>query len=520
MRSLSLFAAGVAAWILLPGAAQAQATADGAEKIRLGLKDWIASHLTTPDKSVVVNFQGPITVEPQGNSYKAVIPRSEVVFTTTAQHATYQEKPPESGGVVTEPTNTTTLALDPIELRLTPLANGWLDTVATIPSAYRLVPAKGDDKGLEVTIGTQSLRGVFAPQYHAFMSLDGKLGQVTAHSLNPDEAKGAFRIGEVALVGDSHEVGRDIYDSTGTVTLSDIAFTDDAGAQLFHFDGATVEGKATAANMAALRAFSDTLTELQKRHPPLPDGQMPKEFLAELGKVFGATPKLFDDFGFTYGLKGLEVTPGDGEVSKVTVASAGFGAGIAGLAQDASTFRITFDLAQLGVDPLPQFGQFIPHSATVDLALTNLPNQAMLQALTGMLDASATLGPDQAAEIAGAQLQQAVLNSNGAVEIRSFKAASPLTSLDLTGTLRPNPKAPLMMTGDARLVVTGLEQALEAAKAAPDGQEMVQGLTVLQTMGAQETVDGKPARTYKLEIKDTGEILLNGTDLKPLLGMK
>ncbi|MGK9234695.1 hypothetical protein KXS07_18060 [Inquilinus limosus] len=500
MRSLSLFAAGVAAWVLLPAAAQAQATADGAEKIRLGLKDWIASHLTTPDKSVVVNFQGPITVDPQGDSYKAVIPKAEVVFAFEGDPAS--------------------LALDPIELTLTPLANGWLDTVATIPSAYRLVPAKGDDKGLEVAIGTQSLRGVFAPQYHAFMSLDGKLGQVTARSLNPDEAKGAFRIGEVALVGDSHEVGRDTYDSTGTVTLSDIAFTDDTGAQLLHFGGATVEGKATAANMAALRAFSDALTELQKRYPPQPDGQMPKEFLAELGRIFGATPKLFDDFGFTYGLKGLEVTPGDGEVNKVTVASAGFGAGIAGLAQDASTFRITFDLAQLGIDPLPQFGQFIPQSATVDLALTNLPNQALLQALTGMLDSSATLGPDQAAEIAGAQLQQAVLNSNGAVEIRSFKAASPLTSFDLTGTLRPNAKAPLMMTGDARLVVTGLEQALEAAKTMPDGQEMVQGLTVLQTMGAQEEVDGKPARVYRLEIKDTGEILLNGTDLKPLLGMR
>lgn len=499
MRSLPLLAAGVAAWILLPAAAQAQATADGADRIRLGLKDWIATHLATADKSVVVNFQGPITVEPQGKSYKAVIPKSEVVFA--------------------DGDNPSTLALAPVELVLTPLENGWLDTVATIPTTYRVAPAKGGDKGVEVTIGTQALRGVFAPQYHAFMSLDGKLGQITAHSLNPAEAKGAFKIDEIALAGDSKAISPDVYDSTGTVGFSGLSFIDETGAQLFHLDGATIEGKAAAANMAALRAFSDKLTDLQKRYPTEPGGEMPKEFLAELGKVFQATPKLFNDFGFGYGVKGVEVTPGTGDVNKVTLASGGFGVGIAGLAQDASTFRINFDLAQLGIDPLPEFGQFIPHTATVDLALTNLPNQALLQALTGMLDSSATLGPDQAAEIAVAQLQQAVMNGNGALEIRSFKAASPLTSIDLTGTLRPNPKAPLMMTGEARLVVTGLDKALEAAQAVPDGVEMVQGLTVLQTMGAQETVDGQPARTYKLEISEKGDILLNGTDLKPLLGL-
>src|SRR5262245_6269935 len=81
MRTSSLLAGATAAWVLcVPFAASAQATAEGADKIRLGLKEWIADHLTTPDKSVVVNFQGPIAVEPQGKSYKAVIPKSEIVF--------------------------------------------------------------------------------------------------------------------------------------------------------------------------------------------------------------------------------------------------------------------------------------------------------------------------------------------------------------------------------------------------------------------------------------------------------
>ena len=134
MRSGSLLAMGVAAWVLLPAAAaQAQATAEGADKIRLGLKDWIAIHLSAPDKSVVVTFQGAITVEPQGNSYKAVIPKADVVFDADS-----------------DPSH---LSIDPIQLQMTPTGNGWLDTVATIPTTYRFASARDDDKGVELTIG-------------------------------------------------------------------------------------------------------------------------------------------------------------------------------------------------------------------------------------------------------------------------------------------------------------------------------------------------------------------------------
>lgn len=498
MRDSTLLAGGIAAWIFCaPFAANAQATQDGADKIRLGLKDWIASHLTAADKSVVLNFQGPITVEPQAGVYKAVIPKSEIVFA--------------GGG------DNDTLAIDPIELTLTPLDNGWLDTVVTIPTTYRFAPAKGGDKGVELTIGSQSLRGVFAPQYETFMSMDGELGEVGVRSLDPAEAKGALEIGEIAIDGDSREVGRDTYDSTATMTFSNSSFTDKKGVRLFNLDAVTVEGKVAAANLVALYNFGQKIEDLQKRYPTKADAELPKEFLSELGKVFNGTPNLFDDFGFTYGLKGLSVDSPDG---KVSIDSAGFGASLAGLAKDASTFRITLDLAQFGIDPVPEFGQFVPRTATIDLALTNLPNQVLLQALTSMLDSSAALGPDQAMEIAASQLQQAFLTSNGAIEIRAFKAVSTLTSVDLTGTLEPNPKAPLMMTGEARLVVTGLEDALEAAKTMPDGQEVVQGLTMLQSMGAQDTVDGQAARTYQLVISEKGDFLLNGTDLKPLLGMQ
>jgi hypothetical protein len=500
MRNFNLLAGGIAAWVIcMPFAANAQATQEGADKIRLGLKEWIASHLSPADKSVVFNFQGPITVEPQGKSYKAVIPKSEIAFSGDDQ---------------------VKLPLDAIELVLTPTDNGWLDTVATIPSHYR--PEDKNGKGIDVTIGSQSLHGVFAPQYQTFMALDSSLGGIVAHSLDPKEAKGAFKLGGIAIKGDSQETGKDTYDSTGTVTLTDGSFVDETGAQVVQLDSATLEGKVTAAKLLALYAFSKKLEALQKSYPDTSDPEQSKKLTAELGKTFATTPNLFDDFGFTYGLKGLTVTPPAGEgdgVNKVSIDQVDFGIGLTGLAKDASTFRITFDLAKLGIDPLPEFGQFIPHTATVDLALTGLPNDALLQALSSMLDASGTLGPDQAGQIAGAQLMQALLSSNGAIEIRSVKAESPLTSIDLTGLVKPNQKAPLMATGDVKLVVTGLEDALEAVKAAPDGQEIVQGLTVLQTMGAQDTVDGKPARIYKLSVSEKGDVLLNGTDLKPLLGM-
>ena len=499
MRNSTLLAGGIAAWVLCaPFAANAQATQEGADRIRLGLKYWIATNLSSPDKSFVLNFQGPIAVQPQGDAYKAVIPASELTVTNSGE----ADK----------------LPIGPIEMVLTPQANGWFDTVVTIPSSYR-VDGK-DGKGAEVTIGSQSLRGVFAPQYAAFMTLDAKLGTVEIHPLEPGQEKAAFRIGEISVTGDSKEVGRDTYDSTALLSLKDGIFLDEKGAQLLKLDGVTLEGKAAAANLLALHEFSQKLEDLKKRYPAKAGEDVPKEFLADLGRILDGTPKLFDDFGLTYGITGLTVTPPDSpEVSRVAIANAGFGIGLSGAAKDASTFQVKLDLAKLGIEPAPPFSQFIPQDATVDVALANLPNQELWKVLTGSLSSAATVGPDQVGQMAGAQVVQALLNSNGSIEIRGIKAMSPLTSIDLTGTFKPNAKSPTLVTGQAKLVVTGLEEAVAAAKQMPDGQQAVAGLTMIQGMGKQDTVDGKQARTYDLVVTEKGEILLNGTDLKPLLGL-
>ena len=123
MRPLSLLAAGVAAWILLPAAAQAQATAEGADKIRLGLKDWIATHLATADKSVVVNFQGPITVEINSD-----VPGSILI---SYGGATYETEASEEIRVLPRPQMSEELVFgtDPVKLLLRCsdflIAAGW-----------------------------------------------------------------------------------------------------------------------------------------------------------------------------------------------------------------------------------------------------------------------------------------------------------------------------------------------------------------------------------------------------------
>ncbi len=52
----------------------------------------------------------------------------------------------------------------------------------------------------------------------------------------------------------------------------------------------------------------------------------------------------------------------------------------------------------------------------------------------------------------------------------------------------------------------------------PEAQDAVSFLTLLQTMGAESTDSrGNPARRYELKVTQDGKILLNGSDLMPLM---
>ena len=181
-----------------------------------------------------------------------------------------------------------------------------------------------------------------------------------------------------------------------------------------------------------------------------------------------------------------------------------------------SIFPISFSLK--AVQPDPPYAGFMPKEVEVDLGLVDLPKTALMEIATGFLQQAATMDPEMAAQMAAMQFQGALMSSQGRIEITSIKAYSDLTTIDMTGEVRPDAAAPFMMTADAVLVIGGFDQAMAALQEMPEAQDAVSFLTLLQTMGAESTDSrGNPARRYELKVTQDGKILLNGSDLMPLM---
>jgi len=81
--------------------------------------------------------------------------------------------------------------------------------------------------------------------------------------------------------------------------------------------------------------------------------------------------------------------------------------------------------------------------------------------------------------------------------------------------------APARAQGAATIAITGLEQAVETLRPRQGQQttkaqaDLVTALSILSLVGKQEGA----ARTYRLETTADGKLLVNGTDIGPLIRM-
>ncbi len=493
----SLVLAGVAAVGLggiMPAVAQApQVTPEGAEIIRLGIKDWLADHLNDAEAGVTTTLQGPIAVTPQGDHYALTIPAMEIAIVPNHD---------DGGG---------TIAFGAITAQIKPTPEGWYDATWTLPTEVVATENDGDDR-ITVTIGGQRGTGVYAPALESFMSSDIAVTDIAINA----EADGAVaRIGEITVVSSSEQVQPDIYDGSVLFTLGRLSVTAD-GAEVASLDRLQVEALAEGANMPALVEFQAAIEQLEERYSPDAAGDMEEAFFQEVTALLQRLPVLFDGIHGEYRLEGLMVDAPEG---RVELASTAFGFGLDGLGSGASSIHLLIGLDQLGIAPPPPYAEFIPSETLVDVTISGIPNAELMQTLTGFMQSSTTLGAEAAGEMAAGQLVQAILASNTAFQIDAIRAVTSTVSFDMTGRIEPNVMSPFMVTGNATIEIGGIEQAIAAAQGMPEGDQAIQALTMLQTLGAQATnASGQSVRRYEVVIGQNGDLLLNGVDLKPLLG--
>ena len=84
--------------------------------------------------------------------------------------------------------------------------------------------------------------------------------------------------------------------------------------------------------------------------------------------------------------------------------------------------------------------------------------------------------------------------------------------------LRPETSSPYSVVGEIDMVATGLDALIVEIQNTGGDQDAVQFLTLLQTLGAQAPdAGGRSVRTYAFRLDAGGTLLLNGSDIMPLI---
>ena len=467
----------------LPAAAWAQATAQEAEAIRQGLQAWIADNLQTPEFSV--QFAGDIEVTPSGSEYRVALPPTDIVFVGDGR-----------------------VAIGFFDMTLRPTVDGHYDATWQMPERFPILEGDGREVGV-ITIDKQFGTGVFAPAYETFLTMEMSLDDIV---IRPTEEEGEMSISSVAMTADSDELGDGIYNSEFEMTLDEIEFSDGRGA---HFDlglitiGGTIDAIDLPAYLAFTHAFNDIIEPAGQTGAP--DGAM----FSALADLMERTPQLFDSFEIEYGIQDLFF---EDVGERVQIGEAQYVIFIDGLHDDASSLGMSLAVEDIDVSPQPPQFQYVPQESVIDVALEDLPNDQLLTIVIDFLRNSAQTGPDNAVMMAGVQLQQAVMAGGSTLQIEEVTALADLYSLLMDGEIVPNPAAAFGVTANAFMEIGGMPGLIAALQAEPDGQQAVQGLTVLQGLGQLGTDDdGNEVRVYELDLRADGTFLLNGTDMGPIL---
>ena len=489
MRSFRGFAAVAALLLAVTPPAQAQVNEETANEIRRALKIWIGQNLQSGTASHTMELDGQITVLPEGGLYRATLPGGRALI-------------PGEG----------TVHFGETAIELTPLDNGWYDTTWQFPDSYRIEPTYGSP-GL-ITIGGQSGTGVFAPEFQTLMSMDAELTAITASEVEGDAR---LTIDRVTAVGQSSEVSSGVYDQQSTLRLNGIRFTENNGRNSFELSELAVNVTSDDGRLAELAEFQRRSNVLTMEIEGATDPEQASAALASFADLLEDMPTLLAGVSMEMSFGAVTVSDYGDEFN---MDAASFSVEMEGLDQDRSGLAILASSDGMSVND-PEVAKVIPNETRFRLALTDLPNAELVQLGIGTMRSMGATDPAMAMLMASGGLQQALATADSTVEIGPIRIASDTSSIDLEGVLRPDASSPYAVVGEVDMVATGLDTLITQLQAVDGDQEVIQMLTLMQTLGAEAPdADGRTVRTYAFRLDSTGTLLLNGTDIMPLIGMQ
>lgn len=485
MNRYAILASTALVTLLSAPAARAQATAEGAEAIRTVVAAMIGGF------GQGVQVKGDIGVTPSGAGYEISIP--EIEF----------------GNYVYGPLWSVVLA--PTTGTISPGPDDVYTVALTLPPS---VTSRAMDRAPIVVTAAGSL-GV---------TVSAATGLPSALTLAIDDLavagteRDAFSLGAFAVKARMvpSALGPDLSDVLVGVGARDVAST--SGDHGMGLGGGTLEFAATGLDIPAILVAVRTTQALYQRAEHMEASEV-QALLNDVTQAFNQLPKMIDGVRLGYSLQGLLVETEKGPVS---LDETGFSVALSGLAGETTSIAVTAGLSVLDAPvERPVFRPYLPQYAALDMTLTGIPNGLLAATVSGAVDAAAATGADRQDALGATLLQSlatVLLTSDLVLDVPTLEVSSPAAAVSAVGSAAPDPASPLMTSADATIVIRGLEAAIATASGLEDGRKAAQALTFVQALGKAE-VDGEgdPVRRYEIALGSDGKVMVNGTDIAPLI---
>jgi hypothetical protein len=482
-----------------------------ASEIAKSIEDYLAL-IETPSQPVRIRHD-KVTVTPaeDGKSFLVAITGMRYGTDTKAQ-ATFGE----------------------IDYRMTPDgADQYQVSDLKTPNEVSLNSADGKPEAT-VKFETTAFTGTWSKTLQNFLKFDWQAKDIAvASAADPRET---FTIASASISGDGKENGKGLLDQVSKITLNGLSGSDP-------MDGTTVKLDKLVGNVTvekldfpAYRQMMEKINAFTAKYAPQaaigteappPPPQISDEDRKAMADLVRGFPKLMSAYGYDFSAEGLTVADAQGGV-KVHLAQGGLAFGLKGIDTDKAEMNLGIKHDGLTVnDPMfqdPMAKALLPKSGNLSLVATDLPVPSLLEGIAQALPELTSADP-QVAQGGQFMMMGALMSalSQSTIKLRIDPSAieTEKAKLSADGELRLAMETPQKAVGVVNFALLGLDDLIAlaggAAEQSPDAMQAMGMLRMLQGLAQRETgADGKPVDKFKLDLTETGAVLVNG---KPLDGM-
>lgn len=427
------------------------------------------------------------TVTPRGDAYAIRLPEVRVVTPSGAL-----VEAAEIGGTAV------------------PVDGGGWEIKATIPAPLAVFGPEGFRLG-EVTIGRQAFTGRWADDLRTLVGLDTSYRDVL---FTPREGKGTVRLGTLAatMKPDSYAGGR--WTGPATLTVADLLARDADGTERLALGRLSAKVRIEGLDVARYAAWN-AAAAVRAAVDDGRDGLNEAERTATLAAL-PHLDRMLSAWTGTLDVKELRRVRPDGTKEALPSLTATLDA--TGL--DTDRARLNLDYAHKGLTAAgPSVKrEVVPADGGLTLSGTALPLSTLRDAHARRLKEQPAIGDKAASQKLNERVTRAMAEAGAELRLDRLDFQAPEAGAVGNGQFTFDDATARGLMGGLTLTLRGFEALVAQAGGGGRNPGPALALYALQGLGAADTDrQGRPVRTYRIEVAADGRVLLNGTDVSGLL---